>query len=226
MSSSKYVREAFGNVEQQLEKNHGLKLKKKATAPWPTGYVSETDTTPELDPTKAQYYQSLIGVLHWMCELGRVDILTEVSTLASHMALPREGHLEAVVYRVFAYLKAKHNAWIVFDPTYYDIDLSVFQEHDWKNFYGDMKEAIPVDMVGMYTDSDHAGDQRARRSRTGYFIFLNSAPISWLSKKQGTIETSVFGAEFVAMKTGIETLRGLRYKIRMMGVPISGPSYV
>ena len=48
----------------------------------------------------------------------------------------------------------------------------------------------------------------------------------WLSKKQATIETSVFGAEFVAMKQGMETLRGLRYKLRMMGVPISGPSYI
>ena len=47
-----------------------------------------------------------------------------------------------------------------------------------------------------------------------------------MSKKQSTVETSVFGAEFVAMKIGIETLRGIRYKLRMMGVPISGPSYV
>jgi hypothetical protein len=52
------------------------------------------------------------------------------------------------------------------------------------------------------------------------------APIMWLSKKQSTIETSVFGAEFVAMKIGVEALRGLRYKLRMMGVPISGPSAV
>jgi hypothetical protein len=28
------------------------------------------------------------------------------------------------------------------------------------------------------------------------------------------------------MKHGIETLRGLRYKIRMMGIPLSGPTYV
>ena len=48
----------------------------------------------------------------------------------------------------------------------------------------------------------------------------------WYSKKQLTIETSVFGAEMVAMKTGIDTLRGLRYKLRMMGVPISGPTYI
>jgi hypothetical protein len=44
----------------------------------------------------------------------------------------------------------------------------------------------------------------------------------WLSKRQPTIETSVFGAEFVAMKHSIETLRGLRYKLRMMGAPLTG----
>ena len=52
------------------------------------------------------------------------------------------------------------------------------------------------------------------------------ALIVWLSKRQPTIETSVFGAEFVAMKHGIETLRGLRYKLRMMGVPLTGPSFI
>jgi hypothetical protein len=39
-------------------------------------------------------------------------------------------------------------------------------------------------------------------------------------------ETSVFGAEYVAMKNGIETCRGLRYKLRMMDVALSGPTYV
>jgi hypothetical protein len=52
------------------------------------------------------------------------------------------------------------------------------------------------------------------------------ALIVWLSKRQPTIETSVFGAEFVAMKHGIETLRGLRYKLRMMGVPLTGPTFI
>jgi hypothetical protein len=50
--------------------------------------------------------------------------------------------------------------------------------------------------------------------------------IVWLSKKQSTVETSVFGPKFCAMKHGIENLRGIRYKLRMMGVPVKGPSYV
>jgi len=235
MSSSKYVQEAVRNTEAYLQQHFGgRKLPKRATAPWPTDYSAELDVSPELTPKQASYYQSQIGILHWMVELGRVDIIVEVSMLASHMALPREGHLDAI-FHIFGYLKNKHNARMVFDPTYPTIDKDNFQVHDWKDFYGDVKEALPPNApepygkevdLRLFVDSDHAGDKRTRRSRTGFFVFLNSSPIVWMSKKQATIETSVFGAEFVAMKHGIETVRGIRFKLRMMGVPIAGPTYV
>ena len=79
--------------------------------------------------------------------------------------------------------------------------------------------------IRMYVDSDHAGEKRTRRSRTDFFVYLNCALV-WLSKKQATIKTSVFGAEFVAMKIGMKSLRGLRYKLQMMGGPIWGPSLI
>ncbi len=75
-----------------------------------------------------------------------------------------------------------------------------------------MEEAIPPDMpppLGkdvdscMMKDSDHAGKKRTQLSRTGFIIFCNLVPTIWLSKQQATIESSVFGAEFVAMKHGI-----------------------
>ena len=75
-------------------------------------------------------------------------------------------------------------------------------------------------------DSDHAEDNTDRRSRTGYMIYVNMVLIDWLSKKQATVEKAVFGSEFVVMMHGVETLRGIRYKLRMMGVPIDGPTYV
>jgi hypothetical protein len=78
----------------------------------------------------------------------------------------------------------------------------------------------------MMVDSDHAVETRIRCSCTGFIIICNLAPIIWLSKQQATIETSIFGDEFVAMKHGIKMLRGLRYKIRMMGIPLSGPTYI
>jgi hypothetical protein len=98
-----------------------------------------------------------------------------------------------------------------------------------------MEKAMPPDMppplgkdvdLCMMVDSDRAGEKRTRRSRTGFIIFCNIVPIIWLSKQQATIETSVFGAEFVAMKHKIEMMRGLRYKICMMRIPLSGPMYI
>ena len=106
---------------------------------------------------------------------------------------------------------------MVFDPTYPTPGISMFQEHDWCDFHGDVKDAIPPytpELRGkeiylrIFVDSEHAGDKLTRRSRTRYIIFLNNDPIYWLSKKQATVETSVFGAEFVAMKIGMETIRG------------------
>jgi hypothetical protein len=77
-----------------------------------------------------------------------------------------------------------------------------------------------------YVDSDHAGDKVTRRSRSGFLVFLNSAPIYWTSKKQTSCETSTFGSEFVAMKQASEYVRGLRYKLRMMGIPVEEPTYI
>ncbi len=50
--------------------------------------------------------------------------------------------------------------------------------------------------------------------------------MGWLSKKQSTIEVSLFGTKFSALRHGIENLHGIRYKLRMMGIPVDKPSYV
>ena len=106
-------------------------------------------------------------------ELGRIDIISEVSMLASQLSLPQEGHLEAV-FHIFGYLKGHHNAWMVLNPTYPTPDMSMFQEHDWCCFYGDVKEATPPNApeprgkeidLRIFVDSDHAGDKLNRRLR-------------------------------------------------------------
>ena len=51
-----------------------------------------------------------------MVELGRVDICLEVSMMFSHMAMPRDGHLEQVLH-IFLYLNKWHNTELVFDPS-------------------------------------------------------------------------------------------------------------
>jgi hypothetical protein len=235
LSPAKYIKEAVKNVEQYIQKRYGKQLPKKASAPFPRDYDPELDVSPELCGEDVSYYQSQIGTLRWMVEIGRIDIITEVSKLASQLALPREGHLNTIFY-VYGYLKDHRDYVIALDPTYPQIDYGVFNDGaDWKEFYGDVKEPIPTNapeakgselVVRLFVDSDHAGDKMIRRSRTGYLIYCNSAPILWFSKRQATVESSVFGAEFVALKMGIEATRGLRYKLRMMGIPIDEPTFV
>ena len=48
-------------------------------------------------------------------------------------------------------------------------------------------------VIRAFVDADHAGDKVSRRSRTGFVVFVNSAPIMWISKKQAGVETSTFG---------------------------------
>ena len=90
------------------------------------------DVSPKLKPAEAAYFQSLIGVLRWIVELGRIDICLETSILSSQLALPREGHLEQV-FHMFAHLKKYHNAELVFDPTVPEIDIAKFEERDWSS---------------------------------------------------------------------------------------------
>ena len=57
--------------------------------------------------------------------------------------------------------------------------------------------------IYMFVDSDHAEDKVSCSSRCGFSIHANTTLVQWFSKKQSTVESSVFGAEFVAMKQGI-----------------------
>ena len=131
------------------------------------------------------------------------------------------------LFYMFGYLKHKHNGTLVFDHTYPVVDYETFPFHDWSNFYGDTKEVEPPDapkprgkgfMMIAFVDADLAGNKVTRNSRTGFIIYLNQAPIYWLSKKQNGVESSTFGSEFIAMKQCCEYIRGLRYKLRMMAI--------
>ena len=77
-----------------------------------------------------------------------------------------------------------------------------------------------------FVDASHASNQVTMRSHTGIFIKLNGAPISWYSKRQNTVESSTFGSEFIALRIAAEMCQSLRYKLRMFGVPIDGPTFV
>ena len=119
---------------------------------------------------------------------------------------------------IFSYLKTHHNIEMVFDQSDPVIDKGSFQEKDWSTsvFGSELKEIIQPNIpeprgqemtMRCFVDADHAADTVTRKSRTGFIVYLNMAPIFWFSKKQSTVETSSFGSEFVAMKQFTEYVR-------------------
>lgn len=156
--------------------------------------------------------------------------------MLSHMALPQEGHLDQL-FHTFSYLDSHDNATMIFDLSYKVIAPGMFERQDWSNcVYGsNLKEQVPSDMRGSrghgfiitaFVDNDHAGNLITRRSRAGFFTYCNTAPVYWISKKQTTIETSTFSSEFGAMKLRTEYIRGLRYKLRMIGIACESPGLI
>jgi hypothetical protein len=139
------------------------------------------------------------------------------------------------VYHIFAYLSKHEKSSIIFDPTDPLPHTPTQAKVDWSSFYSELSEELPPKMpeplgcpVNMYTfvDANHAGNVVTRRSHTGILIFVQNSPIIWLSRRQNTVETSTFGSEFVALRTARDLIISLRYKLRMFGVPIEGPTQV
>ena len=127
----------------------------------------------------------------------------------------------------------------MYDPSEPIIDMEKFPREDWSHYVyatggTKLSKPLPSDapqargegfVMRLYIDSKHAGDCVTRRSRTGFLVYLQSSPIKAYSKKQHGIKTSLFGSKFKATKVGTEYVRGLRYKLRMMGIPVRGPCY-
>ena len=236
MNSKDYAKLSVENIEKRAIKK-GLALPNKAVTPMSSGYRPEIDTSDELGTDDITFFQEIIGILRWMIELGRVDILFEVSLLSSYQASPRLGHLLQALH-IVAYIKRKTKLTLYFDPSYPIIDencftgnnASVFQDH-----YRGAKEELPARMpiprgrlvkTTAFVDASHAADKVTRRSHTGFLIFVNKAPIIWYSKKQNTVESSTFSSEFIAMKTCMEQIVSLRFKLRMFGILVDGPTDV
>jgi hypothetical protein len=233
MSPEQYVKSAVANVEEDLAKQ-GRRLPPKCVTPFSSNYAPWLETSPELKADGVQRFQELIGQLRWAVEIGRVDILLETSLLSSYLAMPRVGHLAPALH-IFGDLKPPPKRKLAFDPAHPAIDENRFQKCDWTEFYRDATEAIPGNMptargnfmsTHCFVDANHAGDTETRRSQTGILLFCNRAPTIWFSKRQNSVEASTFGSEFTAMKNAVEMIESLRYKLRMFGVPIDGPTNI
>ena len=87
--ASKYAQEDVSKSEAYLNEHFGVhKFAKKVINPFELDYDPLINSLAEMGPIFLNYYQTQIGVLRWMVELGRLNIITEVSMITSQLALP------------------------------------------------------------------------------------------------------------------------------------------
>ena len=238
VTSQDYVKAAVKNVEEGIKRVGRRLPTSNIDTPMNITYTPELDVTEELNETDVTTFQELIGVLRWAIEIGRVDILLEVSLLSQYQANPREGHFEQLLH-IFAFLKKHPKLTLYMSSELPRIDYGEFRTRkaDFAEIYRDAEEPLPHKMpsprgrtmtMTAFVDASHAANKLTRRSHTGYVIFLNRAPIVWYSKRQQTVETSTFSAEFIALKVCLEAIEHLRFKLRCFGIPIPDdePTYV
>ena len=77
-----------------------------------------------------------------------------------------------------------------------------------------------------YTDANLLHDMVTGRSAMGILHFLNRTPIDAFSKCQNQVESTRYRSEFMAAHQSVEQIIDLRYLLRMLGVPIDGPSWL
>ena len=233
LGCSTYLKEALSRIENIFG------TLEKADTPMIPNDSPELDESRLLDDEQHKQFQMMIGMLVWIVSLGRFDVAFATVSLSRFLAVPRKGHLDRVL-RVFKYLKKRINRRIIFDSR--PIICEEGQEQLEKDFrslfeklYPDAAEEVDPDLpealidemtITVFHDSDHAHDVVTRRSISGIIIILGRTPVQWISKRQGAIETSTFGAEFNAAKLAVEELLALRYMLRCLGVKVTMPSYL
>ena len=202
---------------------------RQVTSPLVKGDHPELDTSDLLDEDGTKIYQSLIGALQWVIQIGRFDICTAVMTMSRFRAAPRQGHMERVK-RIHGYISKMRHATIRIrteEPDHSDVPET---RYDWEHScYRGAKEEIPEDIpiprgkrvvFTSFVDANLYHDMISGKSVTGIIHMANQTVIDFFSKLQTTVETATFGSEYVAARTCTEQIIDLRMTFRYLGVPI------
>jgi hypothetical protein len=233
LHSTKYIQKILPIVESIIGKKLGM-----SKTPTKIDWQPEIDDSPLIDDAKRNKYQKLLGIGIWLVTTTRVDITFAVTTLSRYTHIAREGHFSDLI-RVFEYLRKFPSLGlkIVKDRiirTHYDeAEKKTLQYLNLiRSYYPDAQDQVDKDWpspkgepirVTIYLDSDHAGNRTDRRSITGLIVFLNKMPYRWFSKRQTCVEASTFGAEFSAVRSGIEEAIAITHTCKSLGIRLDGP---
>ena len=164
--------------------------------PMPSGAKLDS----EGPPGDIDLFRAMIGSLLFAAIGTRPDISTATSILSRSVQAPTKAHV-AAARNIMGYLAATPAMGLHF-PAQEELCLEV------------------------YCDASFAGDEDGRRSRTGYVVLINGAPVAWRSALQPIIAHSTAESEYIAMSDAAREALYIRRLIEAMGGEIKGPIIV
>lgn len=135
-------------------------------------------------------FRRLIGRLTFLVIATRPDIAFAVNQLSQYLAEPRKLHLAAAKH-VLRYIKGTISHGLTFSA---------------KGRQG----------LCAYADSAYANSARSR-STTGFVICINSAPVTWSSRKQSITAQSSTEAEYIAISEAAKQAIWTRHFLYAIG---------
>ena len=220
-------------IEKMLDNYKRLfdgKEPKKAVSPLVKNDHPELDDSELLDLEGIKIYQSLIGALQWVIQIGRWDVATAVMSLSRFRAAPRIGHLERVK-RVHGYLKRFKFGVIRIRTEEPDYSNMPSVKYDWTySQYPDATDYTLPDnapkplgkpiVTSHFVDANLYHDLVTGRAVTGCLDMWNKTVVDHYSKLQNTVEVATFGSEAVAARIAAERIIDLRLTAAYLGVHV------
>ena len=157
----------------------------------------ENDDSPLLNEQGITKFQRIIGVCQWVSISARMDITFAVLSLSRFAAKPREGHFRRAL-KILGYLKKYPKKGYIIDPRSTIVNVK-YQDvvPDFGNQYEkineEMDEQLPKQLmdelpVVIFVDSNHGHDLVTGKSIIGLIVFVRRTPISYVSKRQSTVQ--------------------------------------
>jgi Reverse transcriptase (RNA-dependent DNA polymerase)/Chromo (CHRromatin Organisation MOdifier) domain len=143
------------------------------TTPMENGCKLVPKRADEPEKSSTEYRQE-IGALLYAVTCTRPDLAVAVSICSRFVEKPGAQHCGAVK-RILRYVKKTSDYGLLYQK----------------------RESSGISLVG-YCDSDFAGDTSDSRSTSGYAMLINGCLVSWRSRKQKAVSTSVVEAEYIA----------------------------
>ena len=178
-------------IDQLLEEN-GMQDCNPALTPLPPGLSIDDEPDPSIDIKR---YQGISGGAQWLASNAHPEIARAASLLAQFNSRPTRK-AQSAQQHLLSFLKGARTTGIVFERG---------------------SGALPCPIA--YSDSDWGGSlSPGRKSCTGYVFLINSAPISWKSRRQSSVALSSNEAEYLAASDTAREAEWLRRLINDMGL--------